>query len=309
MGDVFRKQRGYLGGLIGLLILGAIAYVNIRLRDLGLKPAGAAEGALIEVGQAWLWTALLIVAFLALIGVALNGRPAGVIIDNRNRVSLAKFQAVLWTVLVLSALITTAAARVAAGDALPAASGGILAFTLPQELLVAMGIAVTSLVASPVVLGPQANAPEPHPETLSLTAAKTGRSPDDIVSTGKVIGWRTPASAQWLDMFRGDTASNAGSPDLSKIQQFLITLVLVGVYGGSIWGGFIDGRAPFLGAAAGWLPPLEPNFVWLLGISHAGYLAYKASPHGRGDPTPDPAALKAAASAPAATTSKSGAVG
>jgi|GEM_PF-905842 len=313
MGEGLRKYRGYLGGLAGLALLAAMFWINVRLRTLGLRPTGTAEASLLQVGQAWLWTALLMVAFLALVGIALNGRPAGVIIDNRNRVSLSKFQAVLWTVLVLSALITTAAARVAVGAALPAASGGVLAFTLPPELLAAMGIALTSLVASPVLLSNKTNQPEAEPETLALAAAKTKRAPDMAVSSGSVVGWRSADCAQWLDMFRGDEASNAGAPDLSKVQQFLITLVLAAIYAGSLWGGFTDAKAPFLGAAAGWLPPLEPNFVWLMGISHAGYLAYKAAPHGRTDPEPpvqQSLRLKAAA-APATTTtvSKGGAVG
>lgn len=284
MGEGFRKYRGYVGGLAGLALLAALFWVNARLRTLGLAPTGMDEAALIQVGQAWLWTAALMVAFLALVGVALNGRPAGVIIDNRNRVSLSKFQAALWTVLVLSALVTTAAARAAAGNALPAASGGVLAFTLPPELLLAMGIALTSLVASPVLLSNKTTAPDAAPETLALTAAKTRRDPAMATASGAVVGWRSADCAQWLDMFRGDEASNAGAPDLGKVQQFLITLVLGAIYAGSIWSGFTDARAPFLGAAAGWLPPLEPNFVWLLGISHAGYLAYKAAPHGKTPP-------------------------
>lgn len=33
------------------------------------------------------------------------------------------------------------------------------------------------------------------------------------------------------------------------------------------------------------LPPLNPNMVWLIGISHAAYIAYKASPHSGASPT------------------------
>jgi hypothetical protein len=34
-----------------------------------------------------------------------------------------------------------------------------------------------------------------------------------------------------LDLFRGEESTNAGSADLGKIQQFIITFILLAVYG------------------------------------------------------------------------------
>ncbi|RYF93379.1 MAG: hypothetical protein EON95_09145 [Caulobacteraceae bacterium] len=100
----------------------------------------------------WAGTALLLTLAVAVMGGSVNGRLAGVLIDNRNRVSLSKFQAALWTILVVSALATAAAvnitdwpAALAAWDAhqltLPAANPpaerptGPLDINLPTELL------------------------------------------------------------------------------------------------------------------------------------------------------------------------------
>lgn len=100
--------------------------------------------------------------------------------------------------------------------------------------------------------------------------------------SGRVFGRINPALAEWLDMFRGEDVSNAAAPDLSKIQQFLFTLLVIGVYAAAILDMFlVQAQAnTLILAPQGSLPPLTANFVWLLGISHASYLAYKAAPHG-----------------------------
>ncbi len=92
-----------------------------------------------------------IVCILVLVGTmerAINGRWDGVVIDARNKVSLSKLQATAWSVLVASSIATYAATRAALSG------GGISAldFSIPNELLIAMGISATSLIASPAVL-------------------------------------------------------------------------------------------------------------------------------------------------------------
>lgn len=301
----FRHYRSLLGGLAALAILAAIFWINAELKLLDLKPLGTPPADLVRLGQTWLGTAALLVAFLILLGVAINKRPAGILIDNRNRVSLSKFQAAVWTVVILSALITSAAARIAAGPNLTAAIG-VLAFNIPPELLGVMGIALTSLVATPALLNNKTGGAQASAQTVNNAAQRTGRDPAMMTTAGSVVGWLHPSCAQWMDMFRGDEDSNFGAPDLSKVQQFLITLTLVGVYGAAIWAGYTvpDPKTgmKFLQGTAVWLPGLDSNFIWLLGISHAGYLAYKAAPHGR--PAPEPA-NPAAGGTPPATKAKS----
>ncbi len=61
--------------------------------------------------RAYTFLAVLVLLALELtvIGVLVNGRPAGAFIDNRNRISLSKLQAAAWTVVVLGAFSTTVA--------------------------------------------------------------------------------------------------------------------------------------------------------------------------------------------------------
>ena len=214
----------------------------------------------------WLATIGITIVGLALIGAAVNGRPAGVLIDNRNRVSLSKFQAAAWTVLVVSAMVTAASLAPQTGKA--TAFEGIV---LQPDLLIAMGISTISLVATPMLLSLKSEQ-VPAPDAVAATAGKLKLSLDAVQNVGKVFARSSPSLASWADMFRGDEAGNAGDADLSKVQQFLITLLLIGVYASSIWSRFGNSSPQIF-------PAFPPYFAWLMGISHASYLAYKAAPH------------------------------
>lgn len=255
--------------LIGLVLVALLIVANLWIARSGPYDAIAAV-------RTWGFSAAQILFFMIVIGLAINGRPAGIIIDNRNRVSLSKFQAACWTVLVVSALATIVAARIAAGVADP------LAITIPNALLAALGLSATSLAATPALLSLKSNSPPASPGDVAATAVKLGMAPSQVETVGRVFGRTRPIHARWLDMFRGDDVSNAAAPDLGKIQQFLLTLLVLGVYCAAVIQMFAAGpqaKALIL-AAQGSLPPLSEQFVWLLGISHASYLAYKATPHG-----------------------------
>ena len=235
-----------------------------------MKPALAAALAIVAGGIAniffasglgmtkvWVWLATVAMATIlcACIGKAIADRWAGVLIDGRNRISLSRVQMLAWTLLVLSGLITAVSSNLAV-------AGGTAAFAIDiqDELLAAMGIAAASLAAAPALLTLKAGS--------SQAAVATNTAVDD---------------AGWLDMFRGDEDSNQDRPDLSKIQQFLITLALVGGYCVALGDQFHDMAAGSLFSA---FPPLDPKFIWLLGISHAGYLTYKAAPKPAAPPAP-----------------------
>ena len=255
-------------GLIAAIGLVAAILVNILMAGTAGRPRLLA------------WLASLVAAILlsGCIGMAIKNSWTGAIESARNRVSLSRLQMLIWSLLVLSAFLTAGASNFLLADNLTA-----LNITIPRELLAAMGIAATSLVAAPAVLSLKA-VPEPE----AATAAAAG------VSAG-IHRRANPRAASWLDIFRGDEAGNCDTPDLSKIQQFLITLGLVGLYGCLIGQQFLDPGAITA------MPPLDENFIWLLGISHAGYLAYKAVPH--------PAATTNADAAPGAVSEDDDAVG
>jgi hypothetical protein len=260
----FARRAGFYGLVLVLLLVAVNAWVARN---------GVYDGA--AVARAWGLAAALIVLFMIMVGVAINNRPAGLIIDNRNRVSLSKLQAAAWTVLVVSAVATMAAARIAAGVSNP------LEIVIPGELLAALGLSAASLAATPALLTLNSNRPPPTEDQRANVARTLEMADNEMDSTSSVFGRTDPAYARWMDIFRGEDVATAASPDLSKIQQFLLTLLVLGVYVAALLVMFLRQEATLIlppGGASASLPPISEEFIWLLGISHASYLAYKAAP-------------------------------
>ena len=228
---------------IGFVVVLAIIALFIWSVAGGYEPASDNEPAL------WIWLGLLglMLVFLVLVGHGMKGLFGGILVDERNRMSLSRLQMSLWTVLVLSAYLTAFLANIADERPNP------LDVTIPKELWLAMGISITSLVGSKLV-----TAEDPAVER---------RAPEEP-------GPRRTAPARWSDLFAGDFKQDAQFVDLTKVQMFFFTLVLVLGYAAAVGHEFVEigGRDEGIGA----LPKLDEAFVILLGISHAGYLTRKA---------------------------------
>lgn len=250
----------------------------------------------VQNGRLLLWLAalLLLLGFMAVTGHGTTGRWVGVLIDGRNRLSLSRLQMVTWTIVVLSAYYTAVLWRLT-GELTPTD------LAIPQELWLAIGISVTSLVGTPLILstktGRVANSSQAL-QTFDLLvtegakAAAQGqvvtdpRDPSKIAVTrdGKVtVGHRgqlvvkaSPQEADWPDLFMGEETGNAAQLDLAKVQQFYFTLIVVITYGSSLSMMFTGTTLP------GTLPALAQSLVALLGLSHAGYLVNKVFPHSQG---------------------------
>jgi hypothetical protein len=142
----------------------------------------------------------------------------------------------------------------------------------------ALGLSATSLVASPGLLSLKAQE-TPAPGLEEAAAKKLGVA--KIGRRGKVLTNSLPEDASWADLVTGDEVGNAGYPDLGKIQQVLITLVLLSIYAGYV---FVLLASPVRAISS--LPTIDKTFVWLLAISHAAYLGYKAAPHTASEDAP-----------------------
>lgn len=122
----------------------------------------------IPIHWRWLATILWFLGFLALIGKVVTqeqrdgkrsgGRWTGILIDNRFKISLSRLQIMLWTVLALSTFTVIALDRtiplLRASYFTPSQRGEAeslpnpLDVRFPEELLLAMGISVTSLAGA-----------------------------------------------------------------------------------------------------------------------------------------------------------------
>ena len=189
--------------------------------------------------RAWYTILGLLFLFALVAGQGLTGSWRGILIDERNKMSLSRLQLVTWTLVILSAIMAAAMSNVAKGIESP------LDFTIPSELWVLMGISTTSLIAAPAILS---NAKEK-------------------------VATKSEGEAAWGDLLRGEELSNADKLDLGKMQMFFFTLILVVAYGAQLRGMFLGSETGITS-----LPIVENGMNVLLGISHTGYLASKAVP-------------------------------
>jgi len=97
--------------LITVALVVAVILIGTLVPDVGVSGANLRWGLM----------ALAMVAFLVGIGFEVNGRAAGVLIDDRFKMSLSRLQLTAWTVLALSAFLTIAIPRSVSPrlDALP----------------------------------------------------------------------------------------------------------------------------------------------------------------------------------------------
>jgi hypothetical protein len=193
-----------------------------------------------------------------------------------NDYSLLKLQMALWAIVVLAGVIAVAKIRLLGilGSAVDP-----LRIVVPGDLLAAMGISAFTTAATPAILALKASqAPDPAriPVAQQRVANATGGHPTDVTNDGKAIGRATANMASWVDIVTGDEAAKAGTVDLSKVQQLLITFLLLGSYVGMLAVMFGTATRTEGGAIAG-LPPLRQGFVEVLAVSHAGYPVYKAA--------------------------------
>jgi hypothetical protein len=230
-----------------------------------------------RVSPLWAWIAVMILltAFLSIAGKGVTGFWWGALIDDRNMMSLSRLQIILWTIVVLSGFLAAAMTNIAADT-----GQSPLAIQVPQQLWLLMGISTTSLVASPLIRSTKrAGVPSRQQAEAGFRAMaqqrgiSVDRASDFVTARGVEVAYRRPELAEWPDLVKGEEVGNFTYLDLGKVQNLFFTLVLIIAYAVALGSRLADGG--FIGS----LPPLDTGMVTLLGISHAGYLIYKAVPH------------------------------
>jgi hypothetical protein len=257
------------------------------LLALSMPAAVLIAGWFLQPRWGWLVIMALLVAFIVLAGRRIVGRWRGAFIDERNKISLSRFQTIVWTVLIVAAFLAAALHNVQSNQTDP------LQITLPPQLWALLGISVTSLLGAGLVkqektkrtpelanakktLGatgvqPDAVAPMPGNQLVAAADPDNPSLDDPVVARGTLTVNETPDASSWADMFQAEEVGNAGHLDLGKIQMFYFTLVIVLAYAAAL--------GSLLAHASGKVadfPVLSDSTVALLGISHATYLTTKA---------------------------------
>ncbi len=127
------------------------------------------------------------------------------------------------------------------------------------------------------------------PQAAAAAAAAAGTYTDVAaqavgvdITRGQLFARTDPQLAKASDMFHGDELGNAPQVDLSKVQMFFFTLIIVLAYTlavGKVLSISPNPTAAQLSAGIHQFPVIDAGMAALLAISHAGYLGYKATTH------------------------------
>lgn len=223
-------------------------------------------------GGNWVLVALALAVFIAVLGWHITGRVGGILINERNLMSLSRFQLAIWTVLILSGFFVIAVGRIKAGSDDP------LAIAMDWHLWALMGISTASLIGSPLILNSKKDQ-EPAPEAVDKAAVDLKESRTEIEENREGLLYSNPdiGCASFADMFQGDEVQNTGHLDLPKVQMFLFTIIAATAYAVTLWNMFHQAEnAP---GGLEMMPGVSEGMIALLGISHVGFLASKGVAH------------------------------
>lgn len=196
---------------------------------------------------AWAISAVVLLILAICLGLITEARSVlGILIDARGRMSLTHLQLTLWTILILSLISGVFWGRLLSG------ADKALEFGIPNDVLGLMGIAVGSAVATTITKSAKDNDPE---ASTRIAVPAEGEK---------------PKLSQIFLLEEGALADEV--IDITKFQNLVLTVILVVAYTAVA----IDAILPTTPTAPlTALPGLAPQFLTLLGISHAGYVLGK----------------------------------
>jgi hypothetical protein len=213
---------------------------------------------------------------LAIIGHGWTGRWLGVLIDNRNRMSLARLQVLAWTVVLLPAILAACVANIV----LAQTNTGFnpLSLMIPPEVLTVAGLSLSTALGAHLFLNTKTGATPnslQKQQTFAALEQRSGQPAAQMFAARGLVVTRDEAhQAQISDLFLGDETGNAAQIDVAKVQMAYITLIFVTLYAIAI-GSLFTTQA----GAVAVFPAFDASLVTLLGISQGGYLAAKLLPH------------------------------
>jgi hypothetical protein len=203
------------------------------------------------------WIALLGILLLAFLGIGvwINRRPLGILIDDRYKMTVGRLQLVLWSWILISAFFAVAITR------------KTMDIELPSQIWALMGISVGSTAAGVIIKGTKAGEQPAAANFVALNEEKR---------RGVLSKNADCKLATLSDLFKGEELTDWNSIDISKVQMFFFTLATVIGYAVALWSPALWPHSDADHAVH--FPEMSTSLVTLLGISHAGYLTVKAAP-------------------------------
>lgn len=221
-------------------VFGLLAVLGVMIAANLVNASNGGIAALWQIGnrsETWIITLLLLGGQLALAGWAIKGRWDGVFIDEHRKISLSRFQLILWTAVLVSALISAGLSNAANGQVEP------LKIDIPPTVWSLLGIGSFSFVAASLL--------------------KRQQFERGLITPN-------PSGPSWLDLIRSEDGTTV---DVSKLQQLAFTAMLITIYIGGLYEMMGQGgNAP---EKVTTFPGVDDGFIALLGLSHAAYLIKK----------------------------------
>ena len=245
----------------------------------GTDPAAGSTTILVP----FLFLLIGIAGLVIALGLGTKKRVAGVWIDTRNRVSLARAQVTLWTAVALAGYAALALFNIGFAGIVSSAAdmAKFAAFpVMPASIAAALGIAAASPMISALIL-PTKDAPEKSGIAIRGEEDLRIRGMPFFGAESEGLQKRaSPRLASIADIFMGEEKANADTVDVSRLQNVVITVMLVlGFFSylvamtSSINAAtMLSARGPIFTS----LPELGATFTSLLLVSHATYLVAKA---------------------------------
>lgn len=172
----------------------------------------------------------------------------GILIDVRERISLNRFQLVMWTLLILSNFL---------GVLFCSLSDPGRALSIPAELLGLLGISIASATITGAVKDYK-NAARP----LKIAGGKGFRQRFQIAANDPDAPSPRPWRFAQVFLEEEGTLGDNDVVSVTKFQNFVFTLALGIIY-------------LALACKAHGYPVFDEKVLWLVGISHGGYIGGK----------------------------------
>ncbi len=173
---------------------------------------------------------------------------SAILIDVRERYSLNRMQLVMWTVLILSTFLGLLFSNLVSDPG--------KALSIPSQLLGLMGISVTSATVSGAV--------KDYKNSTRGQNIAGGQGFMKIYNPQTLDGDPKIQMPTFAQVFLEEEGTLGGSKIVSvtKFQNFVFTLALGAVY-------------IVLAVKTQGYPVLDEKVLWLIGVSHAGYIGGK----------------------------------
>jgi hypothetical protein len=168
-----------------IAVIALVVMIFVSWNWPGWRDAAHPENSVWLAQLAWLIVAVCLIVFLMSVSAGITTKPLGFLINERNLMSLTRFQTVLWTVIILSAYFVVAIARIVMKNKTP------LEILVDRNLWALLGISLTSLVGTSLI-----NSTKTNKTTDNAESTKTARV---LVASGNLPAAAAQAANQAAD--------------------------------------------------------------------------------------------------------------